>query len=135
MATIDPLRKFAEQSLRIERILDEHNVSGSAARVTFILSAANKIRGVSQKQVVKEAGLPKDVISKIVGSLVRAGLVAQLPQEDDPRAKRLCASDAGKALLAEMKIALQPCPPAGKQPQASPGTGPKIWDVLDTVAD
>ena len=74
MATNDPIKKFAEQALQVERVLGEHGLSGNAARVLYILDAARRLEGVTQKQVVDGTYLPKDVVSKLVRSLVGAGL-------------------------------------------------------------
>ena len=97
MATVNGLRKFAEQAIRVERVLNEEHVAGSAGRVVYLLSAADRAVGVSQKDMVTEMALPKDVVSKLVGFLV-----------DAERMKRLANTDSGRDLLSRLKAALQP---------------------------
>jgi hypothetical protein len=102
MATVNGLRKFAEQAIRVERVLNEEHVAGSAGRVVYLLSAADRAVGVSQKDMVTEMALPKDVVSKLVGFLVDAELAS------NPRMKRLANTDSGRDLLSRLKAALQP---------------------------
>jgi DNA-binding MarR family transcriptional regulator len=108
MATRDPLRKFAERGLQIDKILDGRGVNGKSSRVTWILNAANRSRGVTQKQVVAETSLPKDVVSKQVGELVAKGLLVQKREFGNSLIKRLHATDAGKELLGAIKEILLP---------------------------
>jgi hypothetical protein len=108
MATVNGLRKFAEQAIRVERVLNEEHVAGSAGRVVYLLSAADRAVGVSQKDMVTEMALPKDVVSKLVGFLVDAELMTQVRQASNPRMKRLANTDSGRDLLSRLKAALQP---------------------------
>jgi DNA-binding MarR family transcriptional regulator len=114
MATINSIGRFAEQVLRVERVLDEHRLSGSAGRVTFILAAAYKAAGVTQKQLIDEADLPKDVVSKLVSSLVKAGLLIRDREGYDPRVKRLHTTETGRSIIVEINAALQ-APSAARQ--------------------
>ena len=77
MVTKGLTRKFAEQALQAERVLDEQGVNGNAGRVIFILDAANKSGGATQKEIVNKMALPKDVVSKLVGLLAKEGLLTQ----------------------------------------------------------
>jgi hypothetical protein len=69
MAT-NQARKFAAQSILVDNVLDAHTVAGNAGRVVFILDAANKTGGETQKQILEATNLPKDVVSKLVKSLL-----------------------------------------------------------------
>lgn len=117
MATIDGVQKFAEQALQIERVLDKHNVTGNPGRVVFILAAAAKIEGVTQKRIVERTALPNDVVSKLVGSLVRGGLLTQKREGSNSLIKRLSATASGRALLSRMVAVLQPPRPVKQQPK------------------
>ena len=77
MATKDPIRKFTERILLVDRVLGEQGVNGNAGRVLFILDAASRSGGVTQKETVERIALPKDVVCKLVGSLVKAGLLTR----------------------------------------------------------
>lgn len=107
MATIDITRKFAEQAIQVERVLQESGIPGNAGRVVFVLTMANTALGVSQKAVVDATALRKDVVSKLVGSLVQAEL---LTQERDSRMKRLSTSQSGRQLLSRVTASLRPSP-------------------------
>jgi len=122
MATKDPIRKFAEQVLLVERVLDKLSVNGNAGRVAFILEAASRAGGVTQKHVVEGAALPKDVVSKLVGSLVKAGLLTQEREGKNSRFKRLGTTALGKQLLSQVRAALQPPGPARQEPARKPET-------------
>jgi len=116
MATKSPTRKFAEQALLVERLLDNQGVNGKAGRVIFILDAANKL-GSTQKEVVEEMALPKDVVSKLVGLLVRARLLTQQRESGTSRVKRLGTTDRGKQLLSKVTAALKPLRPRKPEPE------------------
>jgi DNA-binding MarR family transcriptional regulator len=107
VATNDIARKFAEHALKVEHVLGESGVTGNAGRVVFILAMAQKDWGVSQK----------DVVSKLVGSLVQAGLLTQEREGSNSRIKRLQMTDSGRALLSRVKEALQPPRPVKQQPE------------------
>lgn len=122
MATANSLRKFAEQAIRVERVLNKERIAGSAGRVVYLLTLADRYVGVSQKDVVAETALPKDLVSKLVGSLVDAGMLTQVRESSNPRIKRLETTDSGRDLLRRLKTALQtpsprpPAPEVGVQP-------------------
>jgi DNA-binding MarR family transcriptional regulator len=129
MATKDPAKKFAEQALHIERVLESRNVGGNAGRVVFILAAANNSMGVTQKQLVEETALPKDVVSKLVGSLVRGGLLDQVREDGNARIKRLTTNDAGKQVIAQIKAALLPPLSKPAEPEKPVKRRPMLWEV------
>lgn len=108
MATKDPVRKFAEQALEIDKLLNQRGVNGNAGRVILILNAASKPAGVTQKQVVAETDLPKDVVSKQVAVLVAEGLLDQERDVGNSQIKRLWSTEEGKELLAAVKEKLRP---------------------------
>jgi DNA-binding MarR family transcriptional regulator len=108
MATRDPVKKFAEQALQIDKLLNQRGVNGNAGRVILILNAASKPAGVTQKQVVAETDLPKDVVSKQVAVLVAEGLLDQKRDVGNSQIKRLCSTEKGKELLAAVKEILRP---------------------------
>ena len=107
MATKDQARKFAAQAILVDNVLDAQGVEGNAGRVIFILDAANRF-GITQKRVVEAIALPKDVVSKLVGSLVSAGLLRQERATEDARIKRLHTTASGRKLLSQVTAALQP---------------------------
>ena len=123
MATANSLKKFAQQAMRVERVLNEQHAAGSPGRVIYLLTLADSIAGVSQKDVVAETALPKDVVSKLVSSLVAAGLLTQIRESSDPRTKRLATTGAGKELLRRLKAELQPpsSSPPTTEDEAPPG--------------
>lgn len=49
MATTGTLKKFAEQAVKVERVLNEQRVAGSPGKVIYLLTLADKPHGVSQK--------------------------------------------------------------------------------------
>jgi DNA-binding MarR family transcriptional regulator len=108
MATIDrATKKFAEDAIKVERVLGKSRIRGNAGRVVFLLNMAQKGLGVTQKEVVGAMALPKDVVSKLVGSLVQAGLLKQERSGVDSRIKLLTTAGPGRALLSRVKAALQ----------------------------
>jgi DNA-binding MarR family transcriptional regulator len=121
MATANRLMQYAQQTSRVERVLNEVRVAGSPGRVVYLLTLADRIAGVSQKEVVAETTLPKDVVSKLVRSLVAAGLLTQIRETSDPRAKRLATTVAGKDLLRRLKAVLQPPPQPAAEVEGKPG--------------
>lgn len=108
MATKDAVRKFAEQALEIDKLLNQRGVNGKTGRVILILNAAAKSAGVTQKQVVAVTCLPKDVVSKQVGALVLQGLLTRNRDPGNFQIKRLCSTEKGKELLAAVKEILRP---------------------------
>ena len=68
-------------------------------RVVYLLSVADRAGGVTQKDVITKLALSKDVVSKLVGSLVGAGLLTQIRLASNPRIKRLATTDTGSDLL------------------------------------
>jgi DNA-binding MarR family transcriptional regulator len=121
MATIEvpkrfvDLKKFAEQVFRVEAVLSKQGLPGSAAKVVYLLTVAGKPVGVSQKEVVAEIALPKFVVSKLVSSLVAAGLLSEFREASNRRIKRLATTDTGLDLLFRLKAALQAPLPAVAQ--------------------
>jgi DNA-binding MarR family transcriptional regulator len=108
MATRDSVRKFAEQALQVDRLLNQRGVDGNAGRVILILNSASRARGTTQKQMVTETALPKDVVSKQVKALVKQELLTQQRDAVNPQFKRLYATDGGKELLSAVKEILRP---------------------------
>lgn len=127
MATVDIARKFAEHAIKVERILGESGATGNAGRVVIILTMAQKDWGVSQKDVVEATALPKDVVSKLVGSLVDVGLLTQEREGTNSRIKRLNLTDSGRSLLLRVKDALQPPRPLKKEPEQT-YSSPSFFD-------
>lgn len=125
----DQVGKFAERAIKVERILDSRKVGGSAGRVAFILAAANRSNGVTQRQLVAETALPKDVVSKLVGSLVRAGLLDQMREDGNARIKRLSVTGTGKRIISEIKATLQPSSPA-PIPEKPAKRDQLLWDNI-----
>lgn len=108
MATRDIVRKFAEEALQIDELLNQRGVIGNAGRVVLILNSASSPRGVTQKEVIAKTSLPKDVVSKQVGALVAQGLLIQKRDSNNSLIKRVYATDAGKQLLCAVKEKLRP---------------------------
>ena len=103
MATNSGLRKFAERVIHVEHVLNEEGVAGSAGRVVYLLTIADKLLGVPQKEVVAKTALPKDVVSKLVSSLVGARLLTQVSESSSSRTKTLVTTDSGRALLSRIR--------------------------------
>ena len=97
--------------------------------MVLVLASANKFAGVAQKQVIEEMGVRKDVVSKLVASLVKAGLVTQDPEGRNPRANRLHTTDDGKALVMEIRTALKPRSAAAKEPEQPLKPPATVWDI------
>ena len=108
MATKDQARKFAAQAIIVDSVLVAQGVNGNAGRVIFILDAANKPGGGTQKQILEATKLPKDVVSKLVGSLVSARLLTRQRATENARIKRLLTTEGGRKLLSKVTAALQP---------------------------
>jgi len=120
MATTDVVGKFADQAIKVERVLQECEIPGNPGRVLFLLRMAATRGGVSQKAVGKRMALPKDVVSKLVGSLVHAGLLDQNRRTANSREKILSTSDAGSELLSRVRAVLRPPrPPKSVEGQLS----------------
>ncbi len=107
METTDIVRKFAEDAIKVERVLGKSRIAGKAGRVVFLLDMAQRDSGVLQKDVVSAMALRKDVVSKLVGPLVQAGLLTQKRMGVNARIKILVTAEPGKALLARVKAALK----------------------------
>jgi DNA-binding MarR family transcriptional regulator len=110
MATKDQAKKFAAQAILVDSVLVAQGVSGNAGRVVFILDAANKTGGGTQKDILEETNLPKDVVSKLVGSLVSSRLLTRERATENSRIKRLNTTERGRKLLSRVTAALQPPP-------------------------
>jgi hypothetical protein len=63
------VKKFAEQAIKVEQAVRQSGMPRNAGRVVFVLSTADSLWGVSQKEVAERTALPKDVVSKLVDSL------------------------------------------------------------------
>lgn len=113
------VRKFAEQAVKVEQAARQSGIPRNAGRVVFVLSMADRRWGISQKEVVERTALPKDVVSKLVDSLVKAGLLTERRDSSNPRVKKLLATRSGRNLLSRVQDALQPPPPAPKPPVAA----------------
>ena len=129
MATKDPVRKFAEQALETDKLLSQRGVNGNAGRVISILNAASKPAGVTQKQVVAETDLPKDVVSKQVAVLVAEGLLDQMRDVGNSQIKRLWSTEEGKELLAAVREKLRP------SREVKPDTDPDGEVLVQTTFD
>jgi DNA-binding MarR family transcriptional regulator len=103
--------------MKVEGVLGESGITGNAGRVVFVLTMAKNVLGVSQKEVVEATALSKDVVSKLVGSLVQVGLLTQEREGTNSRIKRLATTDSGRALLSRVTAALQPPRPAKQEPE------------------
>jgi DNA-binding MarR family transcriptional regulator len=110
MAAGTRLRKFAEQAIQVERVLNQQRITGSPGKVVYLLTLADRIAGVAQMDAVDETGLSKDVVSKSVSALVDAGLLTQVRESSNPRSKRLETTDSGKDLLRRIESVLSPPP-------------------------
>lgn len=107
MATKKSLREFAEQAIRVERLLDSRGVPGNPGRVVYVLRAAEKMVGVTQQEIIDQTRLRKDAISKLVTSLMGAGLLHQQRDSTNRRVKRLTLTEDGIDLLSRIKAAIQ----------------------------
>ena len=117
MATVDAVKKFVEHAVRVERVLRESRITGNAGRVLFVLTLAEKGLGIPQMDAVAAMALPKDVVSKLVRSLVEAGLLTQERMGGNSRIKQVAITESGRALLFRVKAALNPARPAKKEPE------------------
>jgi DNA-binding MarR family transcriptional regulator len=118
MATVDVIRKFARQAIPIEHILGEYRVSAKAGRVVLALALTNKQFGVPQGWLVEQLALPKYAVSKLVKSLVKAGLFSQSRDGGEPRSKTLMLTEAGKEVLRRVQDSLRPSLP--RRPERTP---------------
>ena len=97
------------QALIVDNVLVAQGVRGNAGRVIFILDAASKPGGGTQKQILEATKLPKDVVSKLVESLVSARLLTRQRATENARIKRLLlTTDGGRKLLSQVTAALLP---------------------------
>lgn len=140
MATESVLKKFAEQALRVEAVLYQRNIPSSAGRVIYVLSQGSRVLGVSQREVISETCLPKDVISKLVAGLVRTGLLDQHREHSGSKTKRLITTYAGRQLLSMVETELQTrrtalLPPENAQQHESNELGPSFLHLFDTSED
>ncbi len=117
MATIDVARKFAEDAIKVESVLGKSRIMGNAGRVVLLLTMAKDL-GVLQKDVVGAMALPKDVVSKLVGTLVEAGLFTKKRDGENSRMMRLARTDSGTELLSQVNAVLQP--PRREAPKIKP---------------
>ena len=112
------VKKFAEQSIQVERVLKERKITGNAGHLLLVLKMANGLSGVTQKDVV-DIILAKDVVSKLVSAMVKAKLLEQEKDIANPRVKRLRITDLGRQVLSQVNAALTASSPAirDKTPQ------------------
>ena len=120
------VKKFAEQAIQVENAVRQSGIPRNAGRVVFLLAIADTRFGISQKAVVDRMGLPKDVVCKLVKSLMKAGLLTQRRDSSNPKVKKLFPSDSGRKLLARVKASLQPTPPP---PPAPKPPAEDLWPV------
>ncbi|MGA9586513.1 MAG: MarR family transcriptional regulator [Terracidiphilus sp.] len=100
----------------MDSVLGGQGVAGNSGRVIFVLDAANKPGGRTQKQILEAANLPKDVVSKLIGSLASAGLLMSQRAPEDARIKRVLITESGRKLLSQVTAALQPPRPKELEP-------------------
>ena len=131
MATVDIVKKFAEHAIKVEGVLENAAITGDVGRVLLILTMANKDSGVPQAEVANAMDLAKDVISKRVRSLVAAQLLRQERTGANRRIKRLYTTESGRALLSDVKLALQP-PRLPKEEPAETAEQPSFFDDYDS---
>ena len=123
MATIDPMVKFAAQVMKVEGVLQQSKITATPGRVIFVLTMANTKSGVSQKAVVEATALRKDIISKLVDSLVETGV---LNRKRESKTNRLSTTDSGRKLLSRVKASLRPPRPGGPK-----GKEPEYYRFFD----
>jgi DNA-binding MarR family transcriptional regulator len=104
MATIDPMRKFAEQVMKVEGVLQQSGITANPGRVVFVLTMAKTVLGVSQKEVIEATDLKKDVVSKLVASLVEARV---LTRKRESKTNTLSTTDSGRKLLSQVKASFR----------------------------
>ena len=104
MATIDPMRKFAAQAIKVEGVLQQSGITANPGRVIFVLTMANTKSGVSQKEVVEATALRKDIISKLVDSLVKAKV---LTRKRESKTNTLSTTNSGRKLLSQVNVSLR----------------------------
>lgn len=134
MPTVEIIKKFADQAMKVERVLRDAEIPGDAGRVVLILNLVNRDWGARQGEIVKALALPKDIVSKLIRSLVNADLLTQEREVANPRAKRLRATDTGRKLLYKVKLALQP-PRPPKQESAGGYIQPTFFDIFEPETD
>lgn len=100
----------------VDGVLVAQGVNGNAGRVIFILDAANRPGGRTQKQILEATNLPKDVVSKLVGSLASAGMLTSEREAENSRIKRLLITEGGRKLLSQVTTALEPPRPKELEP-------------------
>lgn len=106
------VRRFAEEGLQVERILEKTKTPGSPGRVAIVLSLANSPSGVTQKELVILTGLRKDVLSKLIAGLVDTKLITHVRDLSNPRIKRILLTPQGSRLLSQIEDSLRPATPA-----------------------
>ena len=129
MTNLDITRKFAVNAMNIERLLAKAGITGEAGRVVLMLTMANKEWGASQAEVKEALGLPKDVVSKLARSLVKARALRQQREGATRRTKQLYITKSGRRLLLRVKLVLQRPRPA--KPEPSRGNSTTLLDGLE----
>jgi DNA-binding MarR family transcriptional regulator len=107
MATVDVIRKFAKQAIPVEHILQEYGIAAKAGRVVLALYLANRPFGIPQIWLVRQMALPKHAISKLLKSLVKAGLVTHFRDDGDPRNKTVIITQSGRDALCHVEDSLR----------------------------
>jgi DNA-binding MarR family transcriptional regulator len=87
--------------------------------VIFVLGMVNQSWGVLQKQVIKETGLPKDAVTRLIDDLVDAGLVDHAPEVERPQQKTVAITDRGRDKLSRVTASLRPSrSPVAEKPKS-----------------
>jgi DNA-binding MarR family transcriptional regulator len=104
----EPLADLVQELIRHSRLL--HLLKGQAATLApagldaaalHVLGALVRCGPRRQGEIAGATMLDPSTVSRYVGQLVRAGLVARRPDPEDGRAVQLVATDAGRTLAEE----------------------------------
>lgn len=68
----------------------------------YVLHQLVEVGPTMQRELVRLLQIERATVSIVIGTLVRKGLVEQIPDTIDQRQKLLCLTPAGKALWAEL---------------------------------
>ncbi|MDO6407190.1 bifunctional helix-turn-helix transcriptional regulator/GNAT family N-acetyltransferase [Pantoea phytobeneficialis] len=75
----------------------------SASAVHTLLEVANH-HAITAAQLVHILGLEKSTVSRMLGKLINAGELAELPSDQDARVKQLVLTEQGKASVARINV-------------------------------
>ena len=64
-----------------------------------MLGMVNQSWGVLQQQLIKETGLPKHAVTRLIDDLVDAGLVDHAVDVERPQQKTVAITDRGRKML------------------------------------